>query len=126
MLLFADFDGLNARQVSDLSHDEAGWRLVDFGDMIRRAEVGGPLAAAIFAFREFDALSYDLLPAVRSYTVVDPIFGVVTFVSRGLRSIRWRDRMMTERTSSSPNSFVTSMSTRCGHFCCELPSTMVT
>jgi hypothetical protein len=24
--------------------------------------VGGPLAAAVFAFREFDALSYDLVP----------------------------------------------------------------
>jgi hypothetical protein len=30
----ADLDGLNARQVSDLSHEQAGWRLVDFGDDI--------------------------------------------------------------------------------------------
>ena len=29
--VLADLEGLNARQVSDLSHDEAGWRLVDFG-----------------------------------------------------------------------------------------------
>lgn len=43
--------------------------------------VGGPLAAAVFAFREFDALSYDVVPAVRSYTVVDPIFGAVTFAA---------------------------------------------
>lgn len=43
--------------------------------------VGGPLSAAVFAFREFDALSYDLVPAVRSYTVVDPIFGAVTFAA---------------------------------------------
>lgn len=43
--------------------------------------VGGPLAAAMFAFREFDELSYDLVPAVRSYTVVDPIFGAVTFAA---------------------------------------------
>jgi hypothetical protein len=43
--------------------------------------VGGPLAAAVFAFREFDALSYDLVPAVRSYTVVDPMFGAVTFAA---------------------------------------------
>lgn len=35
----------------------------------------------MFAFREFDALSYDLVPAVRSYTVVDPIFGAVTFAA---------------------------------------------
>jgi hypothetical protein len=43
--------------------------------------VGGPLAAAVFAFRDFDALSFDLVSAVRSYTVVDPIFGAVTFVA---------------------------------------------
>lgn len=43
--------------------------------------VSGPLAAAVFAFREFDALSYDVVPAVRSYTVVDPIFGPVTFAA---------------------------------------------
>jgi hypothetical protein len=43
--------------------------------------VGGPLAAAVFAFREFDALSYDVVPAVRSYTVVDPIFGAVAFAA---------------------------------------------
>lgn len=30
--VLADLDGLNARQVGDLSHEEAGWRLVDFGD----------------------------------------------------------------------------------------------
>lgn len=29
-----DLDGLTARQVSDLSHEEAGWRLVEFGDTI--------------------------------------------------------------------------------------------
>jgi uncharacterized phage-associated protein len=29
-----DLDGLTARQVSDLSHEEAGWRLVEFGDAI--------------------------------------------------------------------------------------------
>jgi hypothetical protein len=41
--------------------------------------VGGPLAAAVFAFGDFDSLSFDVVPAVRSYTVVDPVFGVVTF-----------------------------------------------
>ena len=29
-----DLRGLNARQVSDLSHEEAGWRLVECGDII--------------------------------------------------------------------------------------------
>ena len=32
--MLADLDGLNARQVSDLSHDEAGWRVVAYGDTI--------------------------------------------------------------------------------------------
>jgi hypothetical protein len=43
--------------------------------------VGGPLAAAILAFRDFDALGFDVVPAVRAYTVVDPIFGAVVFVA---------------------------------------------
>jgi hypothetical protein len=42
--------------------------------------VAGPLAAATFAFRDFDNLSYDLVPAIRSYTIVDPFFGPVVFV----------------------------------------------
>ena len=42
--------------------------------------VGGPLAAAVLAFREFDRLSYDVVPTVRSYIVVDPFFGPVVFV----------------------------------------------
>lgn len=29
-----DLHGLNARQVTDLSHEEAGWRLVEFGETI--------------------------------------------------------------------------------------------
>ena len=32
--VLADLEGLNGRQVSDLSHEEAGWRLVDEGDVI--------------------------------------------------------------------------------------------
>jgi len=32
--VIADLDGLNARQVSDLSHEEAGWRAVQFGETI--------------------------------------------------------------------------------------------
>lgn len=42
--------------------------------------VSGPLAAAVFAFRDFENLSFDVVPAVRSYTVVDPVFGPVVFV----------------------------------------------
>jgi hypothetical protein len=42
--------------------------------------VAGPLAAAAFAFRDFEALAFDLVEAVRYYTVVDPFFGPVTFV----------------------------------------------
>jgi len=43
--VLADLGGLNARQVSDLSHDEAGWRLVDFGDTI-------PYEAALVGARQ--------------------------------------------------------------------------
>ncbi len=43
--VFADLDGLNAKQVSDLSHDEAGWRLVDFGGTI-------PYEAALVGARQ--------------------------------------------------------------------------
>lgn len=41
--VLADLDGLSARQVSDLSHEEAGWRLVDFSETIpyEAALVGG-------------------------------------------------------------------------------------
>lgn len=37
-----------------------------------RSEVLARPGAAVFAFRDCDALSYDMVPAVRSYTVVDP------------------------------------------------------
>lgn len=43
--VLADLEGLNARQVSDLSHEEAGWRLVDFGDTI-------PYEAALVGARQ--------------------------------------------------------------------------
>ena len=43
--VLSDLDGLNARQVSDLSHEEAGWRLVDLGDDI-------PYEAALVGARQ--------------------------------------------------------------------------
>ena len=43
--VLTDLDGLNARQVSDRSHDEAGWRLVEFGDTI-------PYEAALVGARQ--------------------------------------------------------------------------
>jgi hypothetical protein len=42
---------------------------------------GGPLAAALFAFRAFDTMTYDLVPAVRSHVIVDPFFGALVFVA---------------------------------------------
>lgn len=65
--VLADLDGLNARQVSDLSHEEAGWRLVDEGDVI-------PYEAALVGARQVStptsrrlqrevAERYGLLPA---------------------------------------------------------------
>ena len=43
--------------------------------------VSGPLAAAVFAFRDFESMPFDIGPAVRSYTVPDPIFGPVVFIA---------------------------------------------
>jgi hypothetical protein len=40
----------------------------------------GPLAAAVFGFKAFEELPYDIVPAVRHLTVVDPFFGAVVFV----------------------------------------------
>jgi hypothetical protein len=40
----------------------------------------GPLAAALLIFRDFDALAFDEVSAIRRYTVVDPVFGPVVFV----------------------------------------------
>jgi hypothetical protein len=42
--------------------------------------VGGPLAAAVFAFRDFDRLREGVVASVRTYTIVDPVFGPVVFV----------------------------------------------
>ena len=63
----ADLDGLKARQVSDLSHEEAGWRLVEEGEVI-------PYEAALVGARQIStptsrrlecevAEQYGLLPA---------------------------------------------------------------
>ena len=65
--VLADLDGLNARQVTDLSHEEAGWRLVDEGEVI-------PYEAALVGARQLStptsrrlereiAKRYGLLPA---------------------------------------------------------------
>lgn len=43
--VLADLEGLNARQVSDLSHDEAGWRLTEAGEII-------PYEAALVGARQ--------------------------------------------------------------------------
>jgi uncharacterized phage-associated protein len=48
-----DLDGLTAKQVSDLSHEEAGWRLVEAGETIpyEAALVGAPQARTPMAVR---------------------------------------------------------------------------
>ncbi len=43
--VLGDLNGLNARQVADLSHEEAGWRLVDEGEVI-------PYEAALVGARQ--------------------------------------------------------------------------
>jgi hypothetical protein len=42
--------------------------------------VAGPLAAAVFALRDFESLRFDAVSDVRTYTIVDPFFGPVVFV----------------------------------------------
>lgn len=65
--VLGDLDGLNARQVSDLSHEEAGWRLVGEGDVIpyEAALVGAPQVSTPTSRRlEHDvAARHGLLPA---------------------------------------------------------------
>jgi hypothetical protein len=40
----------------------------------------GPLAAALIAFRDFEALRFDHVAAIRRLHLVDPVFGPVVFV----------------------------------------------
>lgn len=40
----------------------------------------GPLQAALIGFRGFESLPYDDVHQVRRLQVVDPMFGVVTFI----------------------------------------------
>jgi len=70
-----------APAVLESAHEQFGNSRSAHGAPSEYDFVGGPLAAALFAFREFDSLTYDVVPAVRSYTVVDPFFGVVTFAA---------------------------------------------
>jgi hypothetical protein len=70
-----------ASSIFTTAHEEFGEERSPQGAGSEYDFVGGPLAAAIFAFREFDSLSYDVVPAVRSYTVVDPVFGPITFAT---------------------------------------------
>jgi hypothetical protein len=39
----------------------------------------GPLAAALLMFRDFDALPFPDVPAIRIYVSADPVFGAVAF-----------------------------------------------
>jgi hypothetical protein len=70
-----------AAPVFEKAHQQFGAARSTAGSPSEYDFIGGPLAAATFAFRDFDSLSYDVVPAVRSFTVVDPIFGVVAFVA---------------------------------------------
>ncbi|TFH19800.1 MAG: hypothetical protein E4H05_03770 [Acidimicrobiales bacterium] len=62
------------------AHDEFGEARTTGGSPSEYDFVSGPLAAAVLVFRDFENLSFDLVPAVRTYTVVDPFFGPVVFV----------------------------------------------
>lgn len=41
---------------------------------------GGPLAAALIAFRDFESLRFDDIPSIRSLHLIDPVFGPLVFV----------------------------------------------
>lgn len=73
-----------AAPVFEKAHQQFGAARSAVGHPSEYDFIGGPLAAATFAYREFDSLSYDVVPAVRSFTVADPVFGVVTFVAVAL------------------------------------------
>lgn len=61
-----DLDGLNARQVTELSHEEAGWRLVEEGEVIPyEAALVGALQVSTPTSRRLEAEvaeRYGLLP----------------------------------------------------------------
>lgn len=40
----------------------------------------GPLQAALLAFRDFESLPFDDVPAIRRLVLPDPVFGVITFI----------------------------------------------
>ena len=63
-----------------MAHDEFGEDRTVEGSPSEYDFVSGPHAAALFVFRDFESLSFDLVPAVRSYTFVYPYFGPVVFV----------------------------------------------
>ncbi len=60
------------REFSETRPDAGGGSEYDF--------FGGTLAAATFAFRDFDSLRPGVVSSVRTYTIVDPVFGPVVFV----------------------------------------------
>lgn len=70
-----------ARAVYELAHDRFAEDRSADGSPSEFDFVSGPLAAATFAFREFDQLTYSLVPSVRSVIIVDPFFGPVVFVA---------------------------------------------
>lgn len=67
--------------VVEKANERYGPDRVGFGVPDEFDFVSGPLAAAVFAFKDFDALRWEIVPAVRSYTIVDPFFGAVLFTA---------------------------------------------
>lgn len=68
-----------AQFVYERAHERFGPSRTGAGSPSEYDFVSGPLAAAVFAFRDFDELSFDVVPAVRTYIVVDPVFGAIAF-----------------------------------------------
>jgi hypothetical protein len=69
-----------AQHVYEQAHDRFDESRTAEGTPSEYDFVAGPLAAALFAFRDFENMTFDVVPAVRTYTIVDPSFGAVVFV----------------------------------------------
>ena len=103
-----------ARDVSSRAHDRFGEGRSVEGAPSEYDFVGGPLAAAILAFRDFENLAYVLVSTVRTYTIVDPFFGAVSGrdseLPRGPTSGSRRYQRRMSLRSGTVDSFLSGMS----------------
>lgn len=70
-----------AAEVLAEAHDRFGETRSATGRPSEYDFVSGPLAAAVFVFREFDQLHFEIVPSIRSYVILDPFFGPIVFTA---------------------------------------------